>query len=113
MPKEMKTESGRVEKSTIWCYNNNMMMVSYADKKKKGTKVVLFLSTMYDEMHMSRDERRGGGGADVVDLTRSKAIRWPLNSTFLLDTVRTNCRTLYECNQKQDSNFEFTWNLGK
>ena len=81
VPKEMKTESGRVEKSTIWCYNN-MVMVSYADKKKKGTKVVLFLSTMHDEMHISRDERKKpapivyydhmkGGGVDVVDLLSS------------------------------------------
>ena len=88
LPQEMKTEAGRTEKSTKWCYNGNMMLVSYADKKKKGRKVVLLFSTTHDEIHVSRDERTKPspivyydhmkGRVDVVDLcstmltTRSK-----------------------------------------
>ena len=131
LPQEMKTEAGRTEKSTKWCYNGNMMLVSYADKKKKGTKVVLLLSTMHDEIHVSRDERTKPslivyydhmkGGVDVMDLcstmltTRSKTPRWALNATFfLLDIVRTNSRTLFnEIKNSKLSNFEYTWNLGK
>ena len=41
IPKEMKTEAGRKEKSTKWCYHENMMLVSYADKKKKGNGVII------------------------------------------------------------------------
>ena len=56
-PKEMKADVGRSKKSTTWCYNENRMFVSYADESKKETKVVLLLSTMHDEVHVSRDTR--------------------------------------------------------
>ncbi len=131
LPRELKIEAGREPKSTMWCYNGKKMLISYADKKKKGTKVVMALSTMHDEMRISKDERKKPepivyydhmkGGVDIVDLlstmlsTRCKTRRWPCNANFfILDTVRTNTRTLYnECNKEKLSNFEFTWQLAK
>ena len=107
------------------------MLISYADKKKKGTKVVLALSTMHDEMRISKDERKKPapivyydhmkGGVAIVDLlstmlsTRFQTKRWPCNANFFIcDSVRTNARTVYnECNRLNLSNFEFTWMLGK
>ena len=106
------------------------MLISYADKKKSGTKIVLLLSTMSEDIRISKDERGKSqqivyydhmkGGADVVDLlstmlsTRSKIPRWPCNANFYIcDSVRTNTRTLFnECKNEKLSNFEFTWRLG-
>ena len=58
IPKEMKTDSGRESKSTKWCYNDEKMLILYADKKKNGTKIVLALTTMYDEMRVSKDKHK-------------------------------------------------------
>ena len=46
---------------------------------------------------------------------RTKMKQWTLNANFfLLDTVRTNTRTLYnEVNKKNLPKFKFTWQLGK
>ena len=127
----MKTGAGRESKSTKWCYNDKTMLISYADKKKNGTKIVLALTTMYDEMRVPKGKRKKPeplvyydhmkGSVDVVDLvsigaiTRAKTKRWTLNANwFLCDTVKTNAKTLYnEVNGKNLSNFEFTRNLGK
>ena len=86
---------------------------------------------MFDVMRVSKDQRKKSeppvyydhmkGGVDVVDLlsigasTRIKMKRWTLNvNCFLLNTVRSNARTLYnEVNKKNLSNFKFTWQLGK
>ena len=63
------------------------------------------------------------GGLDVVDLisssitTRMKTKRWPMNAfAFSLDTARTNARTLFNElreDSTSESNFHFSWNLGK
>ena len=131
IPKEMKSDADREEKSTKWCFSEKKMLVSYMDKKKSGKKNVLFLTTMYDEIRVSKDQRvkpqpivyydHMKGGVDVVDLvsigasTRSKTKRWTLNAnSFICDTTKTNARTLYnEINNKKLSNFEFTFQLGK
>ena len=107
------------------------MLVSCAGKKKKDTEIVLLLTTMHDEIHVTKDERKKPspilyydhlkGEVDVVDLcstilmTRSKNKRWVFNATlFILDTGRTNPKILYnEINMKKLSNFDFTWKLGK
>ena len=131
IPKEMKTDSDQEEKSSKWCFSEKKMLISYMDKKKAGKKNVLFLTTMFNEVRVSRDQRKKPqpivyydhmkGGVDVVDLvsigasTRSKSRRWPINANaFECDTVKTNARTLYnEINGKNLSNFEFTHQLGK
>ena len=53
------------------------MIISYAEKKSKGSKVVLFVTTMFDEMRVSKDLRLKPqpivyydpmkGGVDIVD----------------------------------------------
>ena len=59
-----------------------------------------------------------GGSLDLVSIgasMRTKMKQWTLNANFfLLDTVRTNTRTLYnEVNKKNLPKFKFTWQLGK
>ena len=105
------------------------MMVSYADKKKKGHKIVILLSTLDNEMRVSKDLRakpqpivyydHAKGGVDVVDLvsanmlTRFKTRHWPINtSAYMLDIVQTIALTLlWEVNNKPMYNFEFTYAL--
>ena len=60
------------------------------------------------------------GGVHVADLlsthhtTRIKSKRWPLNAfAFILDTVRTNSKTILSDNKVKLSNFDFTYVLGK
>lgn len=133
IPKEMKTLDGREERSTKYVYaddNNDIMLVSYVDKKKSGLKNVVVLTTMHEDVKVTRDKRRKPqvhslydhtkGGVDVVDLissnssTRIKSKRWPLNAlAFILDTVRTNSMTILKDNGISFTSFEFTYQLGK
>ena len=132
IPKEMKDLNGREEKSTISAHHSekNMMLVSYIDKKKSGKKNIISLTTMHDKVKVTNDQRskpqvlvmydHTKGGVDVVDLischhsTRMKSKRWPLTGfAFMLDTIRTNSKTILEDNKKSFSNFEFTYQLGK
>ena len=59
-------------------------------------------------------------GVDIGDLlstnhsTRNKSKRWPLNTlAFVLDTCRTNTKTILGDNNIKVTNFEFTYELGK
>ena len=97
IPKEMKGVADREEKSTAFCYSEDekTMLLSYIDKKKKGKKNILALTTMHNQVKLSVDERKKPhalvfydhtkGGVDVVDLisakmlTRMKTRRWTLN----------------------------------
>ena len=106
------------------------MLVSWVDKKKSGLKNILMLTTMYDIVNVSRDERKKphvmvfygstNGGVDVLNLhsssisTRMKS-RWTMNAfSFSLDTAGTNARTLHnEVLNISTSSFHFIWNLGK
>ena len=62
------------------------------------------------------------GGVDVVDLLstthstrkKKKNRRWPLNAlAFILDTCRSNAKTILQDNGIKLANFEMTYNLGK
>ena len=60
------------------------------------------------------------GGIYVVDLlstthsTRKKSRRWALNAVaFILDTCRSNAKTILYNNSMKLTNFEMTYNLGK
>ena len=85
---------------------------------------------MHDDVGVTNDHRRKPnvhvmydhtkGGVDVVDLlssshsTRIKTKRWPLNAlAFILDTCRTNAKTILGDNMIKFTNFEFTYELGK
>ena len=84
IPKEMKGVADREEKSTAFCYSEDekTMLLSYIDKKKKGKKNILALTTMHNQVKLSVDERKKPhalvfydhtkGGVDVVDLISAK-----------------------------------------
>ena len=106
------------------------MLFSYVDKKKSGKKNVIVLSTMHDNVKITKDQRKKPsvhimydhtkGGADVVDLlstthlTQIKSRRWPLNAlAFILDTCRSNAKTISQDNGIKVTNSEMTYNLGR
>ena len=133
IPKEVKEIGNREEKSVLYLYHKekNIMLASYIDKKKSGKKNVIILSTMHDSVKVTNDQRKKSqihsmydhtkGGVDVVDLlstSHSTRIRWskrcPINAfAFILDTCRTNAKTILQDNGKPLSNFEFTYAIGK
>lgn len=132
IPKELKALTNRDERSVLHVYHTDkkIMMASYIDKKKSGKKNVIVLSTMHEDVKVTNDQRKKPqihtmydhtkGGVDVVDLlasshsTRIKSKRWPLNAfAFILDTCRSNAKTIMEDNGIKLSNFEFTYNIGK
>ena len=130
----MKGIADREENSTAFCYSEDekTMLLSYIDKKKKGKKNILALTTMNNQENLSVKERKKPhalvfydhtkSGVDVVYLisakmlTRMKTRRWTLNVfAFMLDTARTNAKTIVKENTppKPLSTFQFTWELGK
>lgn len=127
IPRKMKEGPVRKSKSKKWCYNGKKALISYADEKKTGTKIVLALATMFNVMRVLKNHRKKSeplvyydhikGSIDVVNLvstgasTRTKTKQWTLNANFfLLNTVRTNARNLYDkVNKKNLSSFKFTW----
>ena len=130
----MKRVVDREEKNTAFCYSDDekTMPLLYIDKKKKGKKNILVLTTMHNQLKLSVDERKKPhalvfydhtkAGVDVVDLisakmlTRMKRRRWTLNIfAFMLDTACTNAKTIVKENTptKPLSTFQFTWELGK
>ena len=134
IPKEIKGVAGRDDKSTAFCYSEDeeTMLLSYIDKKKKGKENVLALKTMHNQVKLSVDEKKKPhalvfsnhtkGGVNVVDLisakmsTRMKTRRRTLNVfAFMLDTACTNVKTIVKENTptKPLSTFQFTWQLGK
>ena len=56
----MNGVAGRQEKSTAFCYfeDEKTMLLSYIDKKKKGKKNILALTTMHSQVKLSVDERK-------------------------------------------------------
>ena len=132
VPKEVKALSDREEMSVLHVYHESkkIMLVSYIDNKKSGKKNAIILSTMHENVKVTKDQRRKmrvhtmndqtKGGLVVVDLlstscsTRIKTKRWPLNAlTFILDTCRSNAKTILADNGIPFTNFQFTYNLGK
>ena len=60
IPKSLKEIGAREEKSTLYLHSNdqdNMMLVSYIDKKKSGEKNVTLLTTMHDKVRVSRHQQ--------------------------------------------------------
>ena len=106
------------------------MLVSYIEKKKRGKKNVVVLTTMHDKVKVTKVERRRrqvhtfcnhtNSGLDVVDLisshmsTRIKSKRWPMNClAFILDTARTNANTILSDNKVKMTSHEFIYQLAK
>ena len=132
IPAEIKKIDKRDERSTSYVHNkdDDLMLVSYVDKKKNRKKNMVVLTSMHDNVRVTKDERRKPqvhtfydhtkGGIDVVDLissncsTRMKSKRWSLNSlAFILDTARTNANTILKENNVKMSTHEFTYQLAR
>ena len=132
IPKELKAMKNRDETSVLYFHHGekNVMVVSYIDKKKSGKINITGLTTLYDTVKVSNNKiskphvlvmyDHTKGSVDIVDLlsthhtTRIKSKRWPLNAfVFILDTVRTNSKTILSDNKVKLSNFDFTYVLGK
>ena len=106
--------------------DDDLMLVSYVDKKKSGKNNVVVLTSMHDNVRVTKDKRRKPqvhtfydhkkGSVDVLDFISSnrstsiKSKRWPLNSlAFILDTARTNANTiLKENNVKTSTTYLYT-----
>ena len=124
---EIKKIDKRDEQFTFYVHgkDDDLMLVSYVDKKKSGKKNVVVLTSMHDNVRVMKDERRmpqvhtfydhTKGGVDVVDLissncsTRIKSKRWP----FIIDMARTNANTILKENNVKMSTHEFTYQLAR
>ena len=58
IPKEMKPVGDREERSVMHVYNTKekIKLVLYIDKKKSGKKNVIVLSTMHDNVKITKDQ---------------------------------------------------------
>ena len=56
----MKGLADREEKSTAFCYSKDKktMLLLYIDKKKKGKKNILALTTIHNQVKLSVDKRK-------------------------------------------------------
>ena len=137
IPREFKTVDGREKLSTKFIHaqdsgDENIVLVSYVDKKTSGLKNVIALATMHNDVRVMKDSKlkpdvlkfydHTKGGVDLVDLissdssTQMKYAKWTINTlAFVLDTIRTNAYTIMHenCPDKKISTFEFSWLLGK
>ena len=137
IPKEFKTVDSREKLSTKLIHaqdsgDENIMLVLYVDKKASGLKNVIALTTMHNDVRVTKDSNlkpdvlkfydHTKGGVDVVDLISShsstwvKSAKWTINAlAFVLGTIRTNAYTMMRenCPHKKISIFEFSWLLGK
>ena len=104
--KDIKSLKNREERSILHVFDSDekILLVSYIDEKRSGKRNVVVLSTLYDEVRVTKNERRKPdihklydhtkGALDVADListsctTKIKNKRWSINSlAFILDTV--------------------------
>ena len=137
IPKEFKTVDSREKLSTKLIHaqdsgDENIMLVLYVDKKASGLKNVIALTTMHNDVRVTKDSNlkpdvlkfydHTKGGVDVVDLisshssTRMKSAKWTINVlAFVLLTIGTNAYTIMRqnCPDKKISTFEFSWLLRK
>ena len=76
----------RESKSTKWCYNGKKVLISYADEKRTGIKIVLVLAAMFNVMRVSKNQRKKPEplfyyghmkeGVNVVDLVSFDYVKW-------------------------------------
>ena len=130
--KELKPVADREEKSVMDVYNTKqkIMLVSYIDKKKSGKKNVIVLSTIHDNVKITKDQwkkpsvhtmhDRTKGGINVVNIlstthsTWIKSRRWALYPLgFILETYHSNAKTIMQDNGIKLTNLEMTYNLRK
>ena len=132
IPPQIQKVDNRNKKSIFFVCgeDDDLMLVSYIDKKNSGKKNMVVLTSMHDKIKVSKDERRKPqvhllydhtkAGVDVVDLlsshtsTRIKTKRWPMNClAFILHTTRTNANTILSHNNIKMTSLEFIYQLAK
>ncbi|XP_022910889.2 piggyBac transposable element-derived protein 4-like [Onthophagus taurus] len=102
IPKEMKASKDRVVYSSLFCFQNNVSMVSYARKKNK---CVILLSTMHHDASINDDAKRKPeiishynktkGGVDIMDqmvstyTCKRQSKGWPMTFFFNIIDVAT------------------------
>ena len=107
IPKEFKTVDSHEKLSTKFIHtqdsgDENIMLLSYVDKKTSGLKNVIALTTMHNDVRVTKDSKlkpdvlkfydHTKGVVDIVDLisshssTRMKYAKWTINAlAFVLD----------------------------
>ena len=130
--KEVKALNDREEKSILHVYyeEKKIILVSYIDKRKSGKKNVIILSTMHENMTVTKDQRKKRQVHPMYEnkkmsssccrfvvnksFYKDKNERWLLKViAFKLDTCRSNTKTIFVDKGIQFTNFEFTCNIGK
>ena len=114
----------------IYYTKEKIMLVSYIDKKKSDKNNVIVLSTMHDNVKITKDQREKANvhtmydhkkaGIDAADLlstthsTRIKCRTLPLDAlAFIIDICLSNAKTILQDNGIKLTNFEMTYNLRK
>ena len=135
--KEFKAMDDREKLSTKFIHaqdsdDENIMLVSYVDKKTSGLKNVIALTAMHNDVRVTKNGKletavlkfydHKKGSVDVIDLisshssTRMKSAKWTINTlASVLDTIGTTAYTIMRenCPDKTISTFEFSWLLGR
>lgn len=109
IPKEMKPSKDRVVCSSLFCFQKNVTMVSYAPKKNK---CVILLSTMHHDTSVNNDAKRKPeiisyynktkGGVDLMDqmvstyTCKRQSKRWPMTFFFnMIDVAALNAYIVF------------------
>ncbi|XP_071051378.1 piggyBac transposable element-derived protein 4-like [Onthophagus taurus] len=109
IPKEIKASKDRVVYSSLFCFQNNVSMVSYARKKNK---CVILLSTMHHDSSINDDAKRKPeiishynkmkGGVDIMDqmvstyTCKRQSKRWPMTFFFnIIDVAALNAYIVF------------------
>lgn len=109
IPKEMKASKDRVVYTSLFCFQNNVSMVSYARKKNK---CVILLSTMHHDASINDDAKRKPeiishynktkGGVDIMDqmvstyTCKRQSKRWPMTFFFnIIDVAALNAYIVF------------------
>ena len=130
IPAEVKEMKNREDLSTMYVFaeSHKLLLVSYVVQKRSGKRNVLVLSTMHNDVKITKDARRKPhviafydrtkGGVDVMDMisghftTKFKTRRWTMNTlAYMLDTAKTNSFTIFRDfhpNNRMKS-FEYVW----
>ena len=87
MPKEIKCLENREERSVLHVSDSDekTLLVLYIDKKKSGKRNIVVLSTLHDEVRLTKDERRKPDIYKLYDHAKS--------GVDMVDLISTSCTT--------------------
>ena len=84
IPKEWMSVADREERSVthVCSKKQKIMLVSYIDKKNSGTKNVILLSAMHDNVKIKKDQRKKLSVHTMYDYTGCRCCQSFVNNTF-------------------------------